>query len=149
VNSSATIARHPDVPNLISAVMLVPLWLLGRMMIPLAPMIVSAHDARLVLSTAGSREEAESIAESLVDLGLAACVNLVTGVTSIYRWQGSIERADEIILIIKTTEPRLAELEAALRKLHSYEVPELLVLTPERGGENYLAWLAASTTEEK
>lgn len=119
------------------------------MMIQLAPMIVSAHEARLVLSTAGSREEAESIAESLVDLGLAACVNLVPGITSIYRWQGSIERADEILLIIKTTESRLAVLEAALRKLHSYEVPEVIVLAPERGAEDYLAWLTASTSEEK
>lgn len=119
------------------------------MMIPLAPMIVSAHDARLVLSTAGSREEAETIAESLVDLGLAACVNLIPGVTSIYRWQDAIERSDEILLLIKTTEPRLAELEAALRKLHSYEVPEVIVLAPERGGEDYLAWLTASTTEEE
>jgi periplasmic divalent cation tolerance protein len=119
------------------------------MMIPLAPMIVSAPEARLVLSTAGTREEAETIAESLVDLGLAACVNLIPGLTSIYRWQGAIERADEILLIIKTTEPRLAELEAALRKLHSYEVPEVIILAPERGGDDYLTWLSASTSAEK
>lgn len=112
-------------------------------------MIVSAQDARLVLSTAGSRDEAESIAESLVEQGLAACVNLVPGLTSIYRWQGSIERSDEILLIIKTTAQRLAALEAALRALHSYEVPELLVLVPEHGGDDYLAWLTASTREEK
>ena len=114
-----------------------------------APMIVSTQKARLVLSTAGSREEAESIAESLVDLGLAACVNLIPGLTSIYRWQGSIERAEEILLIIKTTEARLAALEAALRELHSYEVPEVIVLAPEGGAEDYLAWLTASTSEEK
>ena len=112
-------------------------------------MIVSAQDARLVLSTAGSRDEAESIAESLVEQGLAACVNLVPGLTSIYRWQGSIERSDEILLIIKTTMQRLAALEAALRTLHSYEVPELLILTPEQGGDDYLAWLTASTREER
>lgn len=108
-------------------------------------MIVSAQDARLVLSTAGSREEAEGIAESLVEKGLAACVNLIPGLTSIYRWQEAVERSDEVLLIIKTTEQRLTALEAALRNLHSYEVPELLVLTPERGGGDYLAWLTAST----
>lgn len=118
------------------------------MMMQLAPMIVSAQDARLVLTTAGSPDEAESIAESLVEQGLAACVNLLPGITSIYRWQGSVERSDEILLIIKTAEPRLAALESALRALHSYEVPELLVLTPQSGGSDYLAWLTASTTGE-
>lgn len=115
------------------------------MMIQLAPMIVSAQDARLVLSTAGSRDEAENIAESLVEQRLAACVNLIPGLTSVYRWQEAIERADEVLLIIKTTESRLAALESALRALHSYEVPELLVLAPERGGDDYLAWLTSST----
>ena len=119
------------------------------MMIPLAAMIVSAQDTRLVLSTAGSRDEAESIAESLVEQGLAACVNLVPGLTSIYRWQGSTERADEVLLIIKTTAQRLPALEAALRSLHSYEVPELLVLAPEGGGDDYLAWLIACTGGQK
>lgn len=111
-------------------------------------MIVSAQDARLVLSTAGSREEAESIAGSLVEKGLAACVNLVPGLTSIYRWQGSIEHSEEILLIIKTTAQHLTALEAALHTLHSYEVPELLVFVPEHGGNDYLAWLTASTPGE-
>ncbi|HKR26158.1 MAG TPA: divalent-cation tolerance protein CutA [Acidobacteriaceae bacterium] len=111
-------------------------------------MIVSAQDARLVLSTASSRDEAENIAESLVEHGLAACVNLVPGLTSIYRWQGSIERSDETLLIIKTRAEHVVRLEAALRTLHSYQVPELLVLVPECGGDDYLAWLTASTGEE-
>lgn len=112
-------------------------------------MIVSAQNARIVLSTAGSRDEADSIAESLVERGLAACVNLVPGLTSVYRWQGSIERADEVLLIIKTTAQRLPALEAALRTLHSYEVPELLVLAPEGGGDEYLAWLSTCMGEQK
>ncbi|HLJ78329.1 MAG TPA: divalent-cation tolerance protein CutA [Acidobacteriaceae bacterium] len=112
-------------------------------------MIVSAQHARLVLSTAGSREEAETIAESLVEQGLAACVNLIPGLTSIYRWQETIERSEEVLLVIKTVESRLAALEAALRALHSYEVPEFLVVIPERSGEDYLAWLTASTSRTK
>ena len=112
-------------------------------------MIVSAHDARLVLSTAGTRDEAESIAESLVEQGVAACVNIVPGLTSIYRWQGSIERSDEILLIMKTTAQHLDALQTVLRSLHSYEVPELLVIAPEQGGEDYLAWLTTATSEQK
>lgn len=112
-------------------------------------MIVSAQDARIVLSTAGSRDEAEEIAESLVEQGLAACVNLIPELTSIYRWQGAIEHSDEVLLIIKTTLARLTDLESALRSLHSYEIPEFLVLAVGQGADDYLAWLTTSTIGEK
>jgi periplasmic divalent cation tolerance protein len=108
-------------------------------------MIVPASDVRIVLSTAGSREEAERVAHALVDDGLAACVNLVPGLTSIYRWQGVVESADEVLLLIKTTAARLEVVEAALRAAHSYDVPELLVLTTESASEAYLAWLVQAT----
>ncbi|MFP5227913.1 MAG: divalent-cation tolerance protein CutA [Acidobacteriota bacterium] len=108
-------------------------------------MIVPAAEARLVLTTAGSREEAERIARLLVEERLAACVNLVPGLTSIYRWQGEIETASEILLVIKTRAASIAPLEAALRRVHSYEVPEFLVLTPEAGAKPYLDWLTAET----
>jgi periplasmic divalent cation tolerance protein len=102
-------------------------------------------DVRIVLSTAGSRDEAETLAQSLVESGLAACVNLVSGVHSIYRWQGAVESAEEVLLLIKTTAANLDRVESALRAEHSYEVPEFLVLTPESGSEAYVRWLLEST----
>lgn len=109
-------------------------------------MIVPATDVRLVLTTAGSKDEAERIALSLVDHHLAACVNMVPSLTSIYRWQGNAETAEETLLIIKTTAANLDQIEAALRQLHSYEVPEFIVLTPESASNPYLNWLRESTT---
>jgi periplasmic divalent cation tolerance protein len=111
-------------------------------------MIVPASEVRIVLTTAGSREEAERLAHALVDAGLAACVNLVPDLKSIYRWQGAVESADEVLLLIKTTAARLQSVEAALRAAHSYEVPEFLVLTAESASQAYLAWLLASTTPD-
>ncbi|HEX4004674.1 MAG TPA: divalent-cation tolerance protein CutA [Acidobacteriaceae bacterium] len=107
-------------------------------------MIVPASAARIVLSTAGSREEAESLANALVDAQLAACVNLIPGLTSIYRWQGAVESTDEVLLLIKTTADNLERVESALRALHSYEVPEFLVLQPESAAPSYLAWILES-----
>jgi periplasmic divalent cation tolerance protein len=107
-------------------------------------MIVPASAARIVFSTAGSREEAERIANGLVEERLAACVNLIPGITSVYHWQGAVETAGEFLLVIKTTLDNLDRLEAALRRLHSYEVPEFLVLQPESAGQDYLAWLMES-----
>ena len=102
-------------------------------------------DARIVLSTTGSRDEAERIAHALVEQRLAACVNLVPGLTSIYRWQGAVESAEEILLLIKTTRQNLEALEDKLRELHSYDVPEFLVLTPESASQPYLDWLVAAS----
>ncbi|MFT4112979.1 divalent-cation tolerance protein CutA [Silvibacterium sp.] len=105
---------------------------------------MSSTAFRIVLSTASSAEEATRIANHLVEHRLAACVNLVPGLTSIYRWQGTVEAASEVLLLIKTAESRLADLEAALHTLHSYEVPEFVVLGIEGGSATYLDWLAAS-----
>lgn len=110
-------------------------------------MPVPAADIRLILTTASSRDEAERIARSLVEERLAACVNLVPGLTSIYRWKGEVEAAAEIMLLIKTNTANLDSLEAALRRLHSYEVPEFLVLTPESAGQPYLDWLRHETAQ--
>jgi len=109
-------------------------------------MIVPAADVRLVLTTVGSSEEAERIARFLVENRLAACVNLVSGLTSVYRWRDDVETAQEILLLIKTTGARLEALEAALHRLHSYEVAEFLVLHPESGGRSYLDWLLQATS---
>lgn len=101
--------------------------------------------ACLVLTTAPDEEVARRIAHGLVERRLAACVNLVPGLTSVYRWQGRVEEASELLLIAKTTPARLAELEIALGELHPYDTPELVVLRPEHVGARYLAWLAEET----
>ena len=101
--------------------------------------------AVVVLSTAGSADEAERIATALVEERLAACVNLVPGLTSIYRWQGAVERASEILLVIKTRRARVTALVARLTALHGYDVPEAIVLPIDGGGKPYLAWLLGET----
>ena len=102
--------------------------------------------ARLVaFSTAPSAEVAEQLARALVGEGLAACVNVVPGVTSYYRWKGELQRDAEWLLVIKTRAARLEALKAALVRLHPYEVPELVALGVEDGLAPYLAWLDEST----
>ena len=100
--------------------------------------------ARIVLSTAGSTEEASRISRELVEQRLAACVNCLPGMTSVYRWQGAIEESAEVLLIIKTSAEKLSALEAALREAHSYEVPEFVVLQVAAGSQSYLDWLLAA-----
>lgn len=99
------------------------------------------REARLVLSTTADLDSARGLARTLVEERLAACCNLVGGLTSVYRWQGAVEEAAEVLLVIKTSAARLAALEARLAELHPYDVPELVVLTPERVAPDYLAWL--------
>jgi periplasmic divalent cation tolerance protein len=99
---------------------------------------------QIVLSTCADREQAERIAHSLVELGLAACVNVIPGVQSIYRWQGSVESASEVLLLIKTSPVHLEKVQSAITALHSYEVPEFLVLPIAAGSEAYLNWLGTS-----
>jgi periplasmic divalent cation tolerance protein len=98
----------------------------------------------VVLSTVGSAEDGERIASALVERGLAACVNLVPGVVSIYRWQGGVERDEERLMVIKTTAERLEALGAAIVELHPYEVPEVVALEVAGGHTPYLDWVAES-----
>lgn len=105
-------------------------------------MIVPTPSIRMVITTTGSRDEAERIASALVEAHLAACVNILPGLRSVYRWQGSVETADEVLLLIKTTVENLDALEAMLRRLHSYELPEFLVLRPDAATQAYADWLA-------
>lgn len=96
----------------------------------------------VLLSTVGKKEDAERIAEALVERGLAACVNVVPGLRSIYRWKGKVEKDDELLLIIKTRGERVEELrQALLGGLHPYEVPELVVLPIAGGHPPYLDWI--------
>ena len=102
------------------------------------------ENARVVLCTFPDLEQARQIGAALVERQVAACVNLLPGVESIYRWEGKLERAGEVLGIIKTT--RYADLEAAIRELHPYEVPEILALPVAEGSNDYLAWLHTNGT---
>jgi periplasmic divalent cation tolerance protein len=106
-------------------------------------------DKRIVLTTAGSEEEAREIAEYLVEKRLAACVNIVPRVTSIYRWQGKVEEANEWLLIVKTTEKAFAGVREAINELHSYELPECVCVKIEGGSRAYLEWIGESVDREK
>ncbi len=101
-------------------------------------------DKRLVLTTCGSLEEARSIAHSLVERHLAACVNITPQIESIYRWQGEIETATECLLVIKTTERAFDRLREALTQLHSYDLPECIEIPIEDGSAAYLEWIGES-----
>jgi periplasmic divalent cation tolerance protein len=101
-------------------------------------------DKRIVLTTAGSEEEARKIARHLVENRLAACVNIVPQVESIYRWQGKVDSAREWLLLVKTNQERFPAVRDAIRELHSYALPECVVLNIEDGSSDYLRWLADS-----
>jgi len=106
----------------------------------------SIADLVIAFSTAGSPEEARRIATALVDEQLAACVNIVDNIHSIYRWRGATESAAESLMLIKTRANLLPAIELRLRGLHSYEVPELVALPIAQGAQPYLDWLLASTS---
>jgi periplasmic divalent cation tolerance protein len=107
-------------------------------------------DKIVVLATCGSVKEARRIARALVEGGLAACVNIVQGpVESIYRWKGRVESAKERLVIIKTSRRRFAGIEREIRRLHSYQVPEIIALPVAQGSRNYLAWMSASVSRLK
>jgi periplasmic divalent cation tolerance protein len=101
-------------------------------------------DFQIVLSTCGDRETAERIAHRLVEQHLAACVNILPGVQSVYRWQGAVESAAEVLILIKTKASLIQEVQSTIAGLHSYEVPEFLVLPISGGSEAYMAWLETS-----
>lgn len=102
-------------------------------------------DKRIVLTTTGSEDEARKIASHLVEQRLAACVNVIPRVESIYRWQGKVESAQEWLLLIKTTAARFPAVRDAIRELHSYDLPECVVLKIEDGSPEYLQWLEQSS----
>lgn len=111
-------------------------------------MAKEAIDAIAVFMTAANTEEAERLAEMLVGERLAACVQILPAVESVYRWQGKIERQREVLLIAKTVSSKFAALETKVRALHSYETPEIVALPLIAGSSSYLAWLSASVTDD-
>ena len=96
----------------------------------------------LALTTAGSDEQAETLARALVERKLAACVNILHGVCSIYRWKGDVARDQEKLLLIKTARRLLPRVQETIHEIHTYEVPEILALPIEDGDPDYLSWLA-------
>jgi periplasmic divalent cation tolerance protein len=98
-------------------------------------------DKCIVLTTAGSKEEARKIANALVERKLAACVNIVPNIESIYRWEGKVERAEEWLLIIKTDANAFARVRDAIKELHSYDLPECVSISVDAGSANYLQWI--------
>ena len=102
---------------------------------------------RLVLCSFPDLETARQIGTLLVERQLAACVNLLPGAESIYRWQGKVESATEVVALIKTAKSLLPAIEAALAELHPYEVPETIAIRPDAVAEPYRTWLLESVTD--
>jgi periplasmic divalent cation tolerance protein len=105
-------------------------------------------DKIVVLTTCDSEQQAETIARHLIDQRLAACVNILPGARSIYRWKDQIEDSREFLLLIKSRRDLFDQLRAAIEKLHSYEIPEVLALTVVDGSSDYLAWLDLELAKE-
>jgi periplasmic divalent cation tolerance protein len=106
-------------------------------------------DKRIVVSIAGSEEEARKIALHLVERRLAACVNVVPHVESVYRWQGKVESSAEWLLLIKTSAEKFPAVHDAIKELHSYDLPECISIKIEDGSAEYLQWLGDSIEPEK
>jgi periplasmic divalent cation tolerance protein len=106
-------------------------------------------DKIVVFSTCGSAEEAEKIARALLSKRLAACVNLLPAMRSIYRWKGNIEEAQEFLLVIKSSRALFGELRAEIEKLHSYEVAEVIATQIVDGSQAYLEWMGRELIERE
>jgi periplasmic divalent cation tolerance protein len=98
-------------------------------------------DKIVVLSTFASAEEARRVARALVEKKLAACVNVISGIRSVYRWEDAIVDEEEVLLVIKSSRTLIQELMDEIERLHSYEVPEVIALPVVDGSERYLAWM--------
>ena len=105
-------------------------------------------EPRIVLTTVADEPKAIEMASALVERRLAACVNIVGPIRSVYRWKGKLERETEFLLVIKTTADQAARLETAFEELHPYELPERVELSVEGGSEEYLAWISGEVREE-
>jgi periplasmic divalent cation tolerance protein len=104
--------------------------------------------AIVVITTVGTEEQAYTIAREIVARRQAACVNIVPGIRSIYRWKGKICKDGELLLIVKTLESEFEEVTATIRELHSYELPEILTFNVGRGEQRFLDWIASSVDKE-
>ena len=107
----------------------------------------TASDPIVVLMTTANREEANQIAEMLVDEGLAACVQILPEIESVYRWKGETQREQEVLLLAKTTRARFDDLASRVNAMHSYETPEIVALPIIDAAEGYLKWLIGTPAE--
>jgi len=107
-----------------------------------------SEEFRLIVTTAGSTEQAESLASALVERRLAACVNILGDVCSVFRWKGKVEKEGERVLLIKSTSRLFPEVCKAIRELHSNDLPEVIALPILDGDPGYLDWLAQSLTQD-
>lgn len=105
----------------------------------------------MVLTTCNSSEISTLIADTLVSKKLAACVNIIKGVESVYQWQGNIEHDEEFLLLIKTQKSLFSQIKNTIQELHDYELPEIIAVPIEAGEKNYLNWIQSATlaTETK
>ncbi|MBM3738750.1 MAG: divalent-cation tolerance protein CutA [Acidobacteria bacterium] len=106
-------------------------------------------DKIVVFSSCSSQEEADRVARHLVEQRLAACVTTVPGASSTYWWQGQVEQSAEIVLIIKSSRPRFPKLQEELRRIHSYQVPEVIALPIADGAQDYLDWLGRELEKDR
>ena len=104
-----------------------------------------SDDTLMVFTNAPDRAVAMKLAQALVEQRLAACVNVLSGCTSVYRWDGAVETADEVPVLLKTRASRYAEVEAVIRKLHPYELPEIVAVPVVHGLTDYLDWVSEQT----
>lgn len=110
--------------------------------------MTGGHGGAIVVLVTAPQDKAEALARGLVEQRVAACVNLVGPIRSIYRWEGRVTEDPETLLVVKSTADRYGELETAVLALHPYSTPEILALDVAHGSAPYLAWLAASVTKE-
>ena len=106
-----------------------------------------AENHIVMLCTVPDQESGAKIARALVEERLAACVNLLPGVGSVYRWEGKVEEASEALLVIKTTAARFEAVKKRIKELHSYELPEIIAVSITAGSSEYLKWLTDSITQ--
>ena len=107
------------------------------------------HEPIVVFITAPTKEEARGLADFMVERGLAACVQLLPEIESVYRWQSNLEHQKETLIIVKTTSSQFEELEREVRKMHSYDTPEIVAFPITAGSPAYLQWLGENVTTEK
>lgn len=99
----------------------------------------------VILVTAVNQEEARRIGKGMVDAKLAACANIIPGIQSIYRWKGKVVKAQEVLIILKSTRPRYRALEKAIKSMHTYETPEIIALPVKEGLDRYIGWVHSET----
>jgi len=105
-------------------------------------------DFAIILTTASAAEEGRSIANTLVEKQLAACVNIIPKISSVYRWEGKIQSETEVLLLIKTTKDLEAEVYREVQAVHSYDTPELITLSITNGSETYLDWMTTAVRKQ-